>query len=360
MSEEQNVVVPEAEVQEEKVSLEEQINDLTDEERQMAEEQGLLKKDDEDGTSDKDTEKKSEPKKDDEEKQKTAITEDDYDTFDKVHDLYENNKEAFYSLPKSIKNQYHNAKGLYKKAKDTEERLKKLEDDGGYAKLQDSIARAKIERLGKRIAEAKADPENAGLTVEELEELIDLQKSETSDNKDRPMTVKDFEAMKEKEANDLNKRQQEEQKRQERVANKIQETEIYAKNKISGLTEGKYDKFEDVVTLAHEVAQTKTRFAKQIADVLNGEDSIEEVVDTIISIARINPKYGTDVTKNKIDIERMEKNAQKSKTSASLTAGKGGRVISYDDLTPEDAVKLSKDQWDKLPREVKKRLLMEV
>lgn len=352
MSEENQVIIPEEPVKEESVSIDNQLDGLTDEERQMAEKHDLLKKED----KKEDEPKKVDPtEKKEEESQSKSLQEDDYDTFDKVHDLYENNKDAFYSLPRSIKNQYHNAKGLFKRVKEEEAKRKQLEDDGGYNKLQDSIAKAKIERLAKRIQEAKIDPENKGLTVEELEQLIDMQQKQEDDS-DRPLTVKDLESLKQKERDEQNKTQKQEQERQERVAEKIKETEIYAKTKISSLTDGKYEKFEEVVALAHDVAKTKPRFAKQIADVLNGEDPIEDVVDTVISIAKINPNYGKTMT----DVDRIEKNAAKTKTSANITGGKGGRVVSYDDLTPEDAAKLTKDQWEKLPRDVRRRLLMQV
>lgn len=356
MSDKNQVIIPEEPIKDEPITIEEQLDGLTDEERQMAEEQGLLKK--EDNKTDKKDDKSSDTKtvedKTDKQDDAKPLQEDDYDTFDKVHDLYENNKDAFYSLPRSIKNQYHNAKGLFKRVKEEEAKRKQLEDDGGYNKLQDSIAKAKIERLAKRIQEAKADPELKGLTVEEIEQLIDMQKK-TDDDQDRPLTVKDLEALKEKEKAESKKAQEKQQEQHARVAEKIHETEIYARDKISSLTDGKYDKFEEVVTLAHEVAKTKPRFAKQIADVLNGEDSIEDVVDTVISIAKINPNYGKTMT----DVDRIEKNASKTKTSANITAGKGGRVVSYDDLTPEDAARLPKDQWEKLPREVRRRLLMQ-
>lgn len=352
MSEENQVIIPEETVKEEVVTLEDQLNELTEEERQMAEDQGLLKKEEKNPEAKKEEVKKEEVKK--EEEQPKTIQEEDYDTFDKVHDLYENNKDVFYSLPRAVKNQYHNAKGLFKRVKEEEAKRKQLEDDGGYNKLQETVAKSKIERLAKRIQEAKIDPEGAGLTVEEIEQLIDMQQK--NDDSDRPLTVKDLEALKQKEAEELKNTQAQQQAQQERVAEKIRETEIYAREKISSLTDGKHDKFEDVVALAHEVAKTKPRFAKQIADVLNGEDSIEDVVDTVISIAKINPNYGKTMT----DVDRIEKNAAKTKTSANITGGKGGRVVSYDDLTPEDAARLPRDQWEKLPREVRRRLLMQI
>ena len=355
MSEENQVIIPEEPVKEESVSIDNQLDGLTDEERQMAEKHDLLKKEEKDQDDQKKDESKKEDQDEKKEKQPKTLQEEDYDTFDKVHDLYENNKDAFYSLPRSIKNQYHNAKGLFKRVKEEEAKRKQLEDDGGYNKLQDSIAKAKIERLAKRIQEAKIDPENKGLTVEELEQLIDMQQKQEDDG-NRPLTVKDLEALKQKEAEEQKKTQKQEQERQERVAEKIKETEIYAKTKISSLTDGKYEKFEEVVALAHDVAKTKPRFAKQIADVLNGEDPIEDVVDTVISIAKINPNYGKTMT----DVDRIEKNAAKTKTSANITGGKGGRVVSYDDLTPEDAARLTKDQYEKLPREVRRRLLMQI
>jgi hypothetical protein len=302
-------------------------------------------------------EEKSEIKK---ETENAKLSEDDYDTFDKVHDLYEHHKDAFYSLPKSIKNQYHNAKGLFKRVKDEEEKRKKIEDDSGYMKLKDSVARAKLNKLASRIALAKKDPEGNGLTVEELEQLIDFQDAiEEQDNSDRPVTVKDLERMKQKEYEEFNKSAEAKRLQQENVQNRIVESEAFAKANIADITDGKYDNFNDVIFLANEVVRTKKRFAQQIAEVINSEEPIEEIVDTIVSIAKINPKYGTTKSQKQIDVERMEKNSQKTKTSASIATGKGGRAISYDDLTPEDADKLTIEQWGKIPREVRRRILME-
>lgn len=347
--EKNTVVVPE-EQEEQKSQIE--LEGLSEEEVQMAKDQGVIK---EDKPGENPSDKEEPPEK----PEGKSLQEDDYDTFDKVHDLYEHDKEKFYSLPRSVKNQYHNAKGLYKRVKDEEERRKKLEDEGGYNKLQDSIAKARIDRIGKRIAEAKADPENKGLTVEELETIIDLQ--EKADDESRPMTVKDYETLQKKKDEDANRKAGEEQARQQKVNARVREAEIYAKSRISEMTGGKYDKFDDVVTLAYDIIKMKPRFGKDIAEVLNGDDSIEDVVDTVISIAKINPKWGTPVSTGKqVDIERIEKNAQRAKTSANLTAGKGGKVVSFDDLTPEDAVKLTRDQWEKLPRKVRHKLLLEV
>lgn len=353
MSEEKVVVIPEEPVKEEPIQLD--IEELSEEEKEMAKKHGLDgKKPDEELPGKK--VKKAEPKK---EEISNELKEEDYDTFDKVHDLYEHDKDKFYSLPRSVKNQYHNSKGLYKKLKDEEEKRKKLEDDNGYAKLHDSIAKGRIERLSKRILEAKQDPENKALTIEEVEEIINLQKKE--EDKDRPMTVKDFEAMKEKDKAVYEDNEKKQREHQQFVADKIKETEIYAKKNISDLTDGKYTDFNAVVTLADEISKSKPRFARQIAEVLNGDDSIEDVVDTIISIAKIHPKWGEpNKDGKKIDIERIEKNAQRTKTSANITSGNGGKIVSFEDLTPEDAVKLTKEQWDKVPRKIRQKLLMEV
>lgn len=359
MSEENTVTIPEVE----ETQSQDVVDGFTEQEKALAErvkfkieENKEEKKESEDGVQ---NEKKDEQAKKPVDEKK-VIVEDDYDSFDKVHDLYENDKDRFYSLPKAIKNHYHNSKGLYKKFKDEEEKRKRLEEDSGFNRLQESVSKNKIERIAKRIAQAKQSPDLNGLTIEEIEELLDYE-IKKDDSDDKPLTRKDLERIREEESNKKNQEQNNFEENRKRVAGRIQESEVYAKQNISDLTGNVYKDFTEVVTLAHEMAEKKPRFAKMIGEALNGDDSIEDLVDTIIDIAKSNPKWGGSVKKTEmVDVERMEKNAQRQKTSASVTGGKGGRVISWDDMTPEDAVKLPRSEWTKMPAEVRRRILSQV
>jgi hypothetical protein len=147
--------------------------------------------------------------------------------------------------------------------------------------------------------------------------------------------------------------------KQEKIAHKVTAAEAFAKENIKDLSAGKYSNIDDVIALAQELTATKPRYAKQINDAFADDSMTEaEVVEVIFDIARLNPKWGTTAkAENNGDVEKMVKNANKQQTSAALSGGKGSRVVTMDDLTPEDAAKLTQNQWNKLPREVKDRIL---
>ena len=292
------------------------------------------------------------------EDKESDIPVEDLDSFEKLHDIYQSKPEAFYKLPKNIKNLYHSQKGLYKRMKDEEERRKKVEDDSGLKKIQDSVARIKLDRIKSRLA----TPE--GLTVEELQELIDEQK-DASENKDRPVTVKDLEAMKEKERVEAEKKDEENRGRQAVVSQRIKDAEDFANANINDLTGGKYENFDDVVLLAQEMIKAKARYGAQIASIINSEADPQEIVDVLVDIAKLNPKWGTSEKSDKAassktdkeSVDKLVKNAAKQQTSASLTGGRGSREIHIsEDMDPEEALRV----WDKIPRDMRHKILKKV
>lgn len=343
MSEEKNqVVIEEPEV------INPSTDGMTDEEISKAKEYGLIK---EEPKENKKTEIKNEEK---EEKHPPLpeINVDDLDSFEKVHDLYQTKPEAFYKLPRHVKNLYHNSKGLYKKLKEEEERRKDLENKSDFTKVQEAGSKARLERIRARLK----NPEN--LTVEELNEILGGEVKEEKPE-EKPLTKKDLEDIEAKKNEDLKKKQDSQQKVQRRIL----DAEAYANANIKDLTDGKYQELQAVVDLAEEMAKQKPRYMRMINDAfLNDEMTESEVVDVILDIARLNPKWGTPVNGEKKDatVDRMVKNANKQQTSASLNGGKGSRVVTYDDLTPEDAVKLSQAQWNALPDKVRKRIMSQI
>lgn len=338
------IVIEEAPKVEEKPVTVEVLKDagLTEPEMKMAEKNGLISK-----PEDKPAEKKEAKP----EAKTLPISPDELDTFEKLHDLYQSKPDIFYQLPKATRNLYHNSKGLYKKLKEEEERRKDVEGKFEFNKVNDSVSRVKLDRIKARLA----NPD--GLTVEELQELIGI---EQKIEDDKPLTKKDLEAI---EAAKMTKAEQEKaeaNQKQQKIAEKVQAAEAYAKENIKDLSAGKYSNIDDVIALAQELTASKPRYAKQINDAFADESMTEsEVVEVIFDIARLNPKWGTSEKSegNNGDVEKMVKNASKQQTSAALSGGKGSRVVTMDDLTPEDAAKLTQNQWNKLPREVKDRIL---
>jgi hypothetical protein len=276
----------------------------------------------------------------------------DLDSFEKLHDLYQAKPEAFYKLPKNIKQLYHSQKGLYKRMKDEEEKRKSYEDEAGLKKIQDSVARIKLDRIKARLAA----PE--GLTVEEMQELIDEKKEIQNDEK--PLTKKDLEDFDAKKQTEAQKQQQADEERRKVVAEKIKNTESYAIDNIDDLTSSKYDNFDDVISLAQEVMKSKARYVNVFIQALNGDASEQEIAEILVDVAKLNPKWGQSVKtdkKNDEAVDKLVKNSAKQQTSAALAGGRGTRDIHIsEDMDPEDAAKV----WDKIPRDVRHKILRKV
>jgi hypothetical protein len=295
---------------------------------------------------------KVEEKKAEEKKPEPEIPLEDLDSFEKLHDLYQAKPDAFYKLPKNIKQLYHSQKGLYKRMKEEEEKRKSYEDDAGLKKIQESVARIKLDRIKSRLA----NPE--GLTVEEMQELID-EKKETQ-NDDKPLTKKDLEEFEASKKNKAEEESQQEIERKKVVFNKIKSTEEYAIENIADLTASKYDNFDDVVALAQDVMKSKARYATVFNQALNGEANEQEIAEIIVDIAKLSPKWGESVKtekKNDEAVDKLVKNSTKQQTSATLTGGRGTRDIHIsEDMDPEDAAKV----WDKIPRDMRHKILRKV
>ena len=288
-----------------------------------------------------------------EKKEEADIPVEELDSFEKLHDLYQAKPESFYKLPKNVKQLYHSQKGLYRRMKDEEEKRKKVEDDFGLDKINNTVARIKLDRIKNRLA----NPD--GLTVEELQELLD-EKKEAEQNPDKPLTKKDLEEFENKKKTQAEKEAEQTRDAQVKQGEKIRASEEYAKENIEDLTGGKYKNFDDVVTLVQEVIKAKPRYAKTLNEAFQGDSTGEDIVDVLLDIAKLNPNYGTSVkTEKKSDetVEKIVKNAGKQQTSATLSGGRGTRDIHIsEDMDPEEAAKV----WDKIPREMRHKILKKV
>ena len=95
------------------------------------------------------------------------------------------------------------------------------------------------------------------------------------------------------------------------------------------------------------------------------EISEEEVVEQIATLAKLNPNFGkkkSDGDKKEpteTDADRAIKNSKKKISSAVVGSGGGKTTVSEDDLTVEQAEKLTPSQWRKLKDSTRQRLLME-
>lgn len=294
------------------------------------------------------------PKVEDKATPKAEIPVEELDSFEKLHDLYQSNFDKFSILPKNIRNLYHSQKGLYKRMKDEEEKRKKVEDDAGKGKLDNAVARIRLDKIKQRLA----NPE--GLTVEELQELIE-DKREIEGDENKPLTRKDLEAIEEAKKREAEEVAENDRAKQAQQAEMVKRAEAYAKENINDLTAGKYTNFDDVVALAQEMSRSKKIYAKQIAEAFNGEMTESEIIEVIVDIARINPKWGEKATPEKgkkaDDVDKLVKNASKQQTSAVLSGGRGTREIHIsEDMDPEEAARV----WDKIPRDMRHKILSKI
>lgn len=150
-----------------------------------------------------------------------------------------------------------------------------------------------------------------------------------------------------------------------------------------------YDDFDEVVELTKEIFDTKGGvlkdnpklfrkaellarqfFALYGADVQPGDLT---AADVAYEIGQLHPKYkkadastakvekdGTapKAEAGKLDPKVIDRVRDQRRTSASLpNGGSGKRVVSYDELKPEDVADWTQERFSKLPEEVQERLL---
>lgn len=128
--------------------------------------------------------------------------------------------------------------------------------------------------------------------------------------------------------------------------------------------QAKYDHFQEISNLAKEIIlEDKTGVYQQLIDNAFTNDKVDEntLVEQIVNIARLSPKFNTlgqsGKPEDKQKAGKVIANTSKKVSSASVTGGGGKRSVTEEDLTPEDAVRLSSDQWRNLSKQTKERLL---
>jgi hypothetical protein len=79
----------------------------------------------------------------------------------------------------------------------------------------------------------------------------------------------------------------------------------------------------------------------------------------VVTIAKLSSKYGKESAsvEKKESVEKVIDNSKKKVSSASIGSSGGRRTIVEDDLTVEDAARLSADQWTRLSQQTRKRIL---
>jgi hypothetical protein len=208
------------------------------------------------------------------------------------------------------------------------------------AELKESVSAKRL----SQIKEALADPD---LTVEKLQAIIEG--GNAAKGEEERFTKSELEAMQKKDV-------ERSKKEQEVINSKVSLAEQIGRSK--------YNKFDDIVKIAEEVIKTDATGVKlevfQKA-LLNKNIDEDQLADIVVDIARFSPKFkelGKAVSPDEQEkVDRAIKNSKKKISSASVGSSGGSRAVSESDLTPEDAVKMSKEQWSKLSKKTKDRLL---
>lgn len=333
-------IVETAPVVEEKIDIAE----LSSEEQAMAKESGIVPKD---AVVEKKKEVVEEKKKsfDDMEKNETKIGE------------YTKNEQALYFKWKADKKARQEAQAE-RDLKIVQEKILKTELD--KAKEEGNLTVGKLRSIEKLLS---GNPED--ITIEAIQEILASGIKKVADE-EKPLTKADLLAI---------EKEKEERSKVELESNKQFITRM---NALEEYGKTKFENYDDVIASAKEVLDGKVelpevidkadvarRLVEKINDPKNDEDDIS---DFVLGIAKLNPNFGKKVAEAKADgkvekkvssedIDKIVKNAAKGSSSATVNGGNARRVVSYDNITIEDAAKLTPEQYMKLPKEVRTRLL---
>ncbi len=210
-------------------------------------------------------------------------------------------------------------------------------------------AQNEVKALNEKLKEAV----DSGISGKKLAKIREMLKDPDTLTQEALISVLDEKIEPEKKPNELDNAQAIQQK----VAIKAQFAE-----KIGS---AKYDKFDEISNLAKEIitADKSGTYQKLIDESFLNDDVDENMlVERVVSIARMSPKFNDVVnkvaTEAKENADRVIKNSNKKISSASVTGAGGKRVISESELTVEQAAKLSSEQWAKLKPDTRKRILM--
>ena len=293
---------------------------------------------------DNEHEKQPEPKtKEDTGEQEEKIeeeVEDTLPTFDEV----ENDESLAEKYNPNEKALYWKWKGDKKKRQDAQKQYDELKATVDLNTIKENVSARKLNEI--KSALGKED-----LTVEMLQSIIEGQLDAESDK--TPHTMGDLKKIEQDKQNEAQKHRDKEIERNQRILT----TEKVGR--------AKYNNFDDIVVLAQEIVdadKTKTYSEVLLTAIEDGDTSEEALVDRVVTIAKLNPKFG-ELTKSvksedKDNVDRAIKNSKKKISSAAVGTGSGKRMVNEDELTPNDAVKMSVEQWSKLKPDTKKRLLM--
>jgi hypothetical protein len=212
-----------------------------------------------------------------------------------------------------------------------------------------------------------------------LEDPLGLLDEGSEDRKpetvEKPLTVRDLEEYEKKK---LQEQESEHAKRMERASKintRLQELESEGRARYSDFDD-KIAKAEDIIKNVDKLypeAKDKARITRRIQEALRelgnadaSSDSDWNAADMIYELGTFHPlnekphSAGTNRADqgDKVDPDQIARIVSRRSSSASLNGGSGTRrVISVDDITMEEAARLSTEEFRKLPPQVRERLL---
>ena len=245
-----------------------------------------------------------------------------------------------------------NEKALYWKWKNDKRKRQDAQKERDEVKakydldtIKDNVSTRKLNEITKALG--KED-----LTIEMLQGIIDNQQVAEKDDSS-PLTKADLKRMED----DKVKASELQAEQEKALSMRILTTEKVGK--------AKYPNFDEIVKVAQEVVDTDNSHTYQeiLASAFSDENMDEEtLIERVVTIAKLSPKY-EEVTKSvksedKDKVNRAIKNSKKKISSAALGTSGSKRMVNEDELTPDDAVHLTPDQFLKLKPGTRERLLM--
>lgn len=350
---EQVTIIEQEQVVEKVENVEVDASGLTSREKELALKSGVIK--------DESKEEKVEDKKEPTDQEKKSF--EDMEKDEKNLGEFTKREQALYFKWKSDKKERQKAQAerdlVTIKEKTLREELNKSREAG-------ELTQGKLKKINDLLS---GDPDD--ITVEAIQEILQstVAKKEIVED-EKPLTKKDL--LEIEQAKEEKQKQLSESSKQ--FVKRMTDLEDYGKTK--------FENYDEIILLAKEVIDGKIeiddvvdhkdiarKFITMIEDVDVDE---EQIASYVLKIAKKNPKFGKkseevkDPVKGKEskkvsdgDIEKIIKNAGKTQTSAAVSGGNGRRVVNVNDISLEDAGKLSLDEYMKLPQEVRSRLRKE-
>lgn len=263
-----------------------------------------------------------------------------------------------------------NEKALYWRLKKEKVKRQSIESEKDHVLI-------KLKAQEKENDALRAQLEVMKSSKRDVEEDIDIEKPD--ENGKKYLTEADIEAREKEKEEKEKKRQESLRERAQVLANAHKDLELDGKSR--------YTDFDEVETLASEIVsaaasgrldelfpdpRVRTKINRQVNELLYGLQRADEYksgeynpADMAYELGKSHPKHGkpSSTTNGKsgkdqgLSPEEVDKLARRRIPSAAIPGGGGRRVVSYDDLALEDLAKLSDEQFRKVPKNIRDRVL---